>query len=171
VALLAFLAGAVLGGRLGVAMVGAGRRRWLLTVAGVEAGLLVVAALIAPGYDQTTLAPAERLYALIVLMALAMGIRNATVRQLAVPDMTTTVLTLTLTGLAADASVAGGHNVRWARRIAGVAALFVGAALGAALVNAVGLAPPLLVTAGLVILLTVAYAIHPASKVEVHDAH
>ena len=33
-----------------------------------------------------------------------MGIQNATARRLAVPDLTTTVLTLTLTGLAADSA-------------------------------------------------------------------
>jgi uncharacterized membrane protein YoaK (UPF0700 family) len=40
-------------------------------------------------------------FALIAVVAVAMGLQNATVRALGVPDMTTTVLTLTLTGLAA----------------------------------------------------------------------
>ena len=31
-----------------------------------------------------------------------MGAQNATARKLAVPDLTTTVLTLTITGIAAD---------------------------------------------------------------------
>jgi hypothetical protein len=31
-----------------------------------------------------------------------MGVQNAVARQLAVPDLTTTVLTMTLTGIAAD---------------------------------------------------------------------
>jgi len=39
---------------------------------------------------------------LIGLLALAMGGQNAVVRRLAVPDLTTTVLTLTVTGLVAD---------------------------------------------------------------------
>ena len=34
-------------------------------------------------------------YALIVPLAIAMGIQDATARRLAVPDLTTTVLTLT----------------------------------------------------------------------------
>jgi uncharacterized membrane protein YoaK (UPF0700 family) len=38
--------------------------------------------------------------------ALAMGIQNAVARRLAVPDMTTTVLTMTLTGIAADVRAA-----------------------------------------------------------------
>src|SRR2546430_2867843 len=42
--LVGFSVGAVLGGRLGVAMAGVARRRWLLSVAVVEAGLCFVAA-------------------------------------------------------------------------------------------------------------------------------
>jgi len=43
----------------------------------------------------------------IALLALAMGVRNATVRRVGVPDLTTTVLTMTLTALAADSPVTG----------------------------------------------------------------
>jgi len=68
--------------------------------------------------------PVNRLYAVIILTAIAMGLRNATVRRLAVPDLTTTVLTLTLTGLAADSSLAGGNNPRSLRRIFSVVAMF-----------------------------------------------
>jgi uncharacterized membrane protein YoaK (UPF0700 family) len=64
-----------------------------------------------------------------------MGLRNATVRRLAVPDMTTTVLTLTLTGLAADSLLAGGSSPRIARRVASVLLMFIGAAVGALLVR------------------------------------
>src|SRR3989454_10854979 len=63
---------------------------------------LFAAALTALGYDGEHLAPVARLYSLIGLTAVAMGLRNATVRRLAVPDLTTTVLTLTLAGLGAD---------------------------------------------------------------------
>jgi hypothetical protein len=44
VALVGFVVGAMLGGYLSVAMTGVVRRRWLLTVAVVEAGLFLVAA-------------------------------------------------------------------------------------------------------------------------------
>jgi hypothetical protein len=60
----------------------------------------------------------------VALLALAMGVRNATTRRLAIPDLTTTVLTLTLTGLAADTQNAGGEP--WptvGRRVAAVAAI------------------------------------------------
>ena len=46
---------------------------------------------------------AGRRYALLVPMALAMGVQNASAQRLAVPELTTTVLTRTLTGLASEA--------------------------------------------------------------------
>ena len=52
---------------------------------------------------------AARRYVVIGLLAAGLGLQNATVRRLAVPDVTTTVLTLTLTGLAADSWLAGGR--------------------------------------------------------------
>ncbi len=69
----------------------------------------------------------------IFFLALAMGTRTALVRALAVPDITTTVLTLTLTGLAADSSLAGGNNPRLGRRVASVIVMLVGAGIGALL--------------------------------------
>lgn len=49
--------------------------------------------------------------------------------------MTTTVLTLTLTGLAADSSLAGGNNPRYVRRLGSVLLMLVGAIAGAALLR------------------------------------
>jgi hypothetical protein len=51
-------------------------------------------------------------------------------RRLAVPDLTTTVLTLTLTGLAADSRLAGGPGGASVRRSLAVAAMFAGAVAG-----------------------------------------
>jgi len=101
--------------------------------------------------------PVNRLYAVIILTAIAMGLRNATVRRLAVPDLTTTVLTLTLTGLAADSSLAGGNNPRSLRRIFSVVAMFGGAAIGAILLR-YGLALPVVVASVCVLGATVACA-------------
>ncbi|GAA3779964.1 DUF1275 family protein [Streptomyces phyllanthi] len=106
--------------------------------------------------DRHALAGAEGLSALasvvamaaIVLLGLAMGLRNAVARRLGVPDLTTTVLTLTLTGLAADSTPAGGAAPRPGRRILSVLAMFLGALAGAALLAhtalAVTLGPALL---------------------------
>src|SRR5712691_3848713 len=144
--LVAFLVGAGLGGRLGVVMAAASRRRWLLTAAVSEAVLLVLAAIASIGFDIGSATLPERLYTMIVLTALAMGLRNATVRRLAVPDLTTTVLTLTLTGLAADSFVAGGDNPRIGRRVASVSSMSAGGAVGTGLLGG-GLALPLVVGA------------------------
>jgi uncharacterized membrane protein YoaK (UPF0700 family) len=94
-----------------------------------------------------------------------MGTRNATVRQLAFLDLTTTILTLALTGLAGDSSLTGGHNVRWGRRIARVLAIVLGAAVGAVLVISVGLAVPLTLAAVVILLVTIVYVARPASKI------
>ena len=53
-----------------------------------------------------------------------MGIQNATARKLAVPDLTTTVLTLTITGVAADSAIAGGAGSVAGRRLVAVTAMF-----------------------------------------------
>jgi uncharacterized membrane protein YoaK (UPF0700 family) len=68
---------------------------------------------------------------LIALLAIAMGGQNAIARRLAVPDLTTTVLTLTVIGLVADATSA---KVRL-RRILPVLAMLGGALTGGALLR------------------------------------
>jgi uncharacterized membrane protein YoaK (UPF0700 family) len=115
------------------------------------------------GFDIARQSPTPNLFAIIALTAVAMGFRNATIRQLKIPDLTTTVLTLTLTGLAADSAVAGGSSPNWRRRLASVFAIFAGAAIGAVLVSRTGLAPPLLLAGGLVLGGTIACALHPSS--------
>ena len=163
IAIAAFLVGALVAGRTGKAHAGAPLRRWLLVAAVIETVLLWIAAWVAIGFDIATQSPRIAAYAVIALTALAMGFRNATIRQLKVPDLTTTVLTLTLTGLAADSTLAGGGNPNWARRIGSVAAIFLGAAVGALLVLRFGLALPLILTGMLVLGGTIACAFHPAS--------
>jgi uncharacterized membrane protein YoaK (UPF0700 family) len=130
VALAAFLLGALVGGRMG-AELGADRTRWLVLVATAQTGLAAAAAVaVATGALSTT--GTARL-GVIALLAVGMGIQNATVRRLAVPDLTTTVLTMTLTGLAADSTAARGGNPRSGRRIASVAAMLAGGAVGGVL--------------------------------------
>jgi uncharacterized membrane protein YoaK (UPF0700 family) len=105
----------------------------------IEASLLIIATVIAAA---TTVHPGNASgYALIVLMASAMGVRNATVRHIAVPDLTTTVLTMTLTGFAAESRLAGGSGKGSARRLAAVIAMLAGAIAGALLLKASVFAP------------------------------
>ena len=158
--LLAFLFGAALGGRFGVAMAAA-RRSWLLTVGLIEGGLLFAAAFISIGFDIATSSPSNRLYAVIVLTGVAMGLRNSTVRRLAIPDLTTTVLTLTLTGLAAESSFGGGNNPRFRRRVVSVFLMFLGAAIGALLLRQ-GLALPLFLSGVCVLVATFVFTVVPA---------
>ncbi|MEU8984699.1 YoaK family protein [Streptomyces sp. NPDC048309] len=141
-----FLVGAVAGGRVAVRYGGGSRRAWARGTLAAEAVLVGVSAAVAfaaPGATVTK-------YALIALTAFAMGLRNATVRKLGVPDLTTTVLTMTLTGLASDSRLAGGGtHPRSPRRTASVFAMLAGALIGAWLVIHHGLAIPLLIAAAM----------------------
>jgi len=132
VSLLAFLVGAGLGGAL--VRRAAGRHAALVARAlGIEAAMLAVAAIVAAA--DTVHAGQFLAYLLIVAMAFAMGVRNAVVRHIGVPDMTTTVLTMTLTGLAAESRVAGGPGAGSVRRLSAVVAMLVGAIAGALLLE------------------------------------
>jgi uncharacterized membrane protein YoaK (UPF0700 family) len=84
-------------------------------------------------------------FALIVSTAAAIGLRTAVVRAIAVPDVTTTVLTLTVTGLAADAVT--GTAARTGRRVAAVALMLAGAATGALALGGMGAPAPLTLSA------------------------
>jgi uncharacterized membrane protein YoaK (UPF0700 family) len=140
VALGSFLLGALAGGRLG-ARVGAHRGRLLRSAVVVELVLIAVALLVALiGSDPPETATQ---YTLIPLLALAMGVQNSSARRLGVPDLTTTVLTLTLTGVAADSTLAGGTGAKLTRRLIAVGAMFIGALLGGLLVLNVSLSAPL----------------------------
>ena len=129
--LLAFMAGALFGGMINVRHSGWTQMRLLKRAIVIEAALLLMAAGFAASAGTKSEIPPSLAYGLIVLMALAMGVRSAVVRKLAVPDLTTTVLTLTVTGIASDSSLAGGANPRWRTRVTAVITMFAGAAAGA----------------------------------------
>jgi len=130
-ALLAFLVGAILGGRVMARASADSQIRFAAQAFLLEVAFLFAASFCAIGYRGDLLEDSFQPFALIALTALAMGTRNAAIRKLAIPDLTTTVLTLTITGIGADSSIANGNNPRLARRLASVAAMFLGAALGA----------------------------------------
>ncbi|QDY80371.1 YoaK family protein [Streptomyces qinzhouensis] len=132
VSLAAFLAGAMAGGRFGVRF-SAHRGRLLASAMAVQA-VLFAAALGATAVAHDEVGHTVQ-YTVIVLLGLAMGLQNAVVRRLGVPDLTTTVLTLTLTGLAADSGPAGGAAPRPGRRILSVLVMFLGALVGAVLLK------------------------------------
>jgi uncharacterized membrane protein YoaK (UPF0700 family) len=137
-----FLVGAVVAGRAGRRITD--RNRLLISAMAAEAVLVGAAALIA---ELAGTAPGWRRLTVIAVLALAMGMRNGAVRQLGIRDLTTTVLTQTLTGLAADSRFAGGSDPRAGRRIGAVACMAAGAVAGALLFRHVNAALPLLIAA------------------------
>src|SRR5205085_9350572 len=106
-----FLVGAGLGG-LDVVRLGAHRGRLVTAVVGGELVLLLVA-LLAAALAGAHLGEGIK-DSIAALLALAMGAQNAAVRQLKVFELTTTVLTMTLTGIAADLRQVHRFVVVWA---------------------------------------------------------
>jgi uncharacterized membrane protein YoaK (UPF0700 family) len=155
-----FLAGAAVGGRIGQQV---SQRSRLLSVAiWCEAGFVGAAAVVA--LLASTVAAGWGRYTVIAILAFAMGIRNAVIRRLAVPDMTTTVLTQTLTGLAADSMLGGGTNTRAGRRSSAVLAMLIGAIVGAALYLHRGAGLPLAISAGIAVVTVVALRYSRAAR-------
>lgn len=133
-ALVMFGLGAIKGGRLSAeGEVGTGG--WLTRAFIWETLCLLAATASSIGFTGMAKSDGLRTGILIAVTAFAMGLRNAVVRKLAVPDLTTTVLTLTITGIAADSRFAKGENPRLYRRIVAVLSMLAGAALGAVLVR------------------------------------
>ena len=154
VAILAFTLGAGTGGRWAVR--GAPHRGHLLAAAAAtQAALVAGAAVIA---EKTGVRGSSAQLTLIGLLAVAMGGQNAIARRLAVPDLTTTVLTMTVTGLVADAT---SWSVR-GRRLVPIVAMLGGALAGGALMRWVGTAAPLWLAAAL--LVACAVTAHAATR-------
>ena len=158
VSLCSFLVGAGGGGRL-AARVAERQSHHMSLALVIEASLIGAAAVTAAAIDVHPGAASG--YAVIALLALAMGVRNATVRRIGVPDLTTTVLTMTLTGLAADSPPAGGSGKGTVRRSAAALAMFAGALSGALLLKT-SLVLPLVAAAGLALATWLVYV--PAAR-------
>jgi len=128
-AIVGFVAGVLLGARL----VGSSRERvvWssrITAAVGLEALVLAVFAI---GWWVT--GPASRgsgLVGLIVLSGLAMGIQSAVARRLAVPGVSTTYVTGTITALIAELTSVSGAVGDRRRMTAVIGALLVGAVVG-----------------------------------------
>jgi uncharacterized membrane protein YoaK (UPF0700 family) len=143
-AIACFAAGAFAETRLARRAPGDDRRRLARAVV-AHAVFVAVALLIAALEDDAKTATHAQLTA---ILAFGFGVQNAVVRKLAVPDLTTTVLTMTVTGLAADPL--GKPTVR---RLLSLGCIFLGALSGGLLVlhqsisAALGLALALLLVA------------------------
>ena len=130
VALAAFSVGALTGGRLSVV---ARHRGHMVVLVGTLQALLVAVAVVVDSVAHTPGRGPLR-YALIAVLSLSMGAQNAMARKLAVPDLTTTVLTLTITGISADSRLAGGGGSKAGRRLVSALSMSLGALVGALLV-------------------------------------
>jgi uncharacterized membrane protein YoaK (UPF0700 family) len=129
IALAAFMFGALVGGAAGHRL--AGSRMWPTSVLLVQVVLLGVVAAAGAALGIATLGRPV----VVATLACAFGLQNSTARRMAVADLTTTVLTLTVTGLAADSRVAGGPGAKPVRRVASIMTMLAGAAGGALLVQ------------------------------------
>jgi uncharacterized membrane protein YoaK (UPF0700 family) len=130
-ALAAFIVGSASSGRI-TTRIGP-RRGHMLAVTTAFELTLVIGALVA-GWVASDPGTGVIRYVLIVLLGLAAGMQNGTARTLAVPDMTTTVLTMTISGAASESRAAGGPGSRVGRRGLSPLAMFAGALVGAAIV-------------------------------------
>lgn len=161
VAIGAFLLGGLIGGRLGIRRKrhrGLHLRAALMVQFAFVAAAVAIAAATGAGLHSGS---ATR-YSLIVLLGTGMGIQNATVRGLNVRDLMTTVLTMTLTGVAADSSLIGGQGSQLARRTLSIATMVLGALIGALLVLNVSDAAPL--GAAAVVIALAAVTAHRVSR-------
>ncbi|HEX7658434.1 MAG TPA: YoaK family protein [Pseudonocardiaceae bacterium] len=153
-----FLVGALAGGRLGFHLMSK-PRLWLYTAFAIQAAMLTMVAVLG---DVGALAYAgNAAWLTIALLAFTFGLQNSTVRRIGAADLTTTVLTLTLTGLAADNVIAGGPGAKWFRRLGSVLAMLAGAAVGALLLQVIGVTGVLAVAAVLVTIIALIFATAP----------
>lgn len=131
-ALFAFMFGAAVGGRV-LRPVGVGwttRTTSLFAAVGVAQAALAVALFITAGAP-----PQPWEYLVTFFLAASMGVQAATARHIAVKDVTTVVVTSTITGFAADSRLAGGSGQPWVRRLLAIVLIAAGAALGAVLLQ------------------------------------
>ncbi|KIF78404.1 hypothetical protein QR77_40830 [Streptomyces sp. 150FB] len=127
-----FVLGSLTGGRI-AARLSHRPRRWLVVALAAETVVLALVALLTAGGQA---APGGRgAYVSIALLALTAGLQNSTVRHFGVPDLNTSVLTVTLVALAADSALGGGPGGKAPRRLGSVAAMLGGAVIGAALLQ------------------------------------
>jgi uncharacterized membrane protein YoaK (UPF0700 family) len=160
-AMAAFAVGALLSGRLG-SWYRDHRGRLHSSAAAIQAVFLAVAVILAAVGDPGVSAGYR--YGLIGVLGISMGIQNASARKLAVPDLTTTVLTLTIVGIAADSALAGGGGSKAGRRLLSVATMLAGAVVGTVLIRHAQVWWPLLIA--LVVIIAGAAATYTLGKAD-----
>jgi uncharacterized membrane protein YoaK (UPF0700 family) len=132
IALFTFMVGAAIGGRV-LRPVKAGWTTHSTALFGAVGAVMAVLAVVLFAFDGTPPAPFD----LVVtgFLAAVMGLQAAVARHIAVKDVTTVVVTSTITGFAADSRFGGGKNQPWFRRFAAIVLILAGAAVGALLLT------------------------------------
>jgi uncharacterized membrane protein YoaK (UPF0700 family) len=130
VSLASFVTGAVLGGRL-ARHLDRETRHWLAVTLSLEVVMLVALSILA-GTGVLDYRDDTKLI-LIAGLAVTFGIQNSTARQFGIQELSTTVLTTTISGIGFDSRLAGGTGDREKLRFGVVAAILAGASLGATL--------------------------------------
>lgn len=131
VALLAFAVGAALAGQLRLLRSSKAvlvMRRMLVVEIVVVAGAAIA------GFSLGVDSDRDRLI-VIAILAIALGLQNATVHALAIPDLTTTVVTQQLSGIGAEVADLEAARYRLARRVIALAAMLAGAVVAALLIR------------------------------------
>jgi uncharacterized membrane protein YoaK (UPF0700 family) len=142
IAIAAFMIGGIVGGRLSRRHGESGPHLISVTTF-VEIFLMLAAAVLAWRFGLVGFVA----YAITAMLAVSMGLQTAVARSLGVADITTTVITQTLAGLAMDLPIAGGTNTRARRRVAAIVLMFGGAFIGAVLIFKFGVPIALLAAA------------------------
>jgi uncharacterized membrane protein YoaK (UPF0700 family) len=143
----AFFLGAAVGGRLAIRL-SRRHRRWLALALTVEALLVGFGAVVAAGVRPGDMDD-HRTFVVIALLGAAMGLRSATIRRLSAPEVSTTVLTSTITSLATDVGTLSAAPGRHAWQVATIGARLAGAVAGALLLE-LSLMLPIAVMAGVI---------------------
>lgn len=148
IALVAFVVGAAFAGRV-LRQARAGWSGLTTTAFGITGGMVLalgIATLVSPPVEHTTWG-----FVVTGTLGLAMGLQAACARRLGVKDVTTVVVTSTLTGFAADSRFAGGTSENWGRRLLALVLMLAGAAAGAALLLWISFGTGLVVAGGIVL--------------------
>lgn len=130
-ALVGFMLGAVVAGRA----LGGRSGEWTAVSTALFGGVGAVVIAIGTGLILWDGPPREVLLGVTAALGLVMGAQAAAARAIAVKDVTTVVITSTITGLSMDSRLAGGTGALWPRRLLAVVLMLLGAASGALLLQ------------------------------------
>lgn len=130
-ALAGFVLGAVLAGRL----LGGRSSEWTTVSTGLFGGVGLTVIALGTLLLLWSQVPHAVLLGVTGTLGLAMGVQAAAARAIAVKDVTTVVITSTITGLSMDSRLAGGSGTLWPRRLLAVVIMLVGAGVGALLLR------------------------------------